>query len=305
MPDPKTPGFFNYYPDLKVEFILAELMKTSLDPDNTVIHALGIFKRRYSKDLVRGEIKEYRESKRQFLELSVHRNGLYDLLPNGLFHQPQNRKSNLNPAQAIEEHKYQKQVERESRLFFLPFEQELYRLSLFLEIEERKSIFTTQNVLNNQAFIDFWHIPDFFNEQQICNLLYILPLAASVVGDKLLTRLCFESILNDHVGIFESAPVRHEVTETGNSILNNVYLGADFVIENSFSEVAPCLEIHITPSRQEDLIQYLEGGVKMKMLEFLLGYFTPFENDVRIHLVSGEKFTLAEDPHHADRKSVV
>jgi hypothetical protein len=292
MVDPRTSYLSGHFPDLRVEFIFYELLETGLDPDDVIINALSIFKRRYSKDVVRGEIREYKESKRKYFQLEINRNGIYDLLPKGLFHQPQNRKNNTTYSQAIEEHKLQKQIESESRLFFLPFEQEIYRLALMLEAEERKSIFDVQNVFNNQVFIEFWNIPDLFNERQICNLLYILPLASFITGNHLLTRLCFESILNDRVVIRESSPLSHQDIDTGAVRLNHTRLGVDLVIENIYHEVAPCTDLFIYPSLPEDLVGYLEGGSKLKMLNFMCGYFMPFENDVRVTIMSEEKFSL-------------
>ena len=275
-----TPYLFNEYPDLKLEFILGELMESGLDPDEVVINALGIFRRRYGKDIAAGEIREYRTNKRQYVNLEINRNGIYDLLPKGLFHQPQNRINNISPAQAIEEYKLQKQIEKDSRLFFLPFEQELYRLLLLLEAEERKSIFDIQNVFRSQVFIDFWNIPDFFNARQTCNLLYILPLASFIVGNYSLTKLCLESILNDRFEIIESLPLNHTVPETGLAELNSVYLGVDFVIGENYREVAFGLDVYIHPTEAEDIISYLEGGEKLKMLQFMFDYFLPFDCDV-------------------------
>jgi type VI secretion system protein ImpH len=291
---------FNQCPDLKVEFILGELLENGLDPEDIVINAMSIFKRRYGKDIVGGEIQEYKTSRRQYLNLDINRNGIYDLLPKGLFHQPQNRKDHITPSQAIEEYKLQKHIETESRLFFLPFEQEIYRLSLLLEAEERKSIFDVRNVLKNQAFIDFWNIPDIFNEQQICSLLYILPLSSFIVGNYPLTKLCFESILNDRFEITEtSPPLIHSFIEKDHEVLNHVYLGVNFVIENNFHEVAFSLTISIYPTLEGDLVSYLEGGTKMKMLLFMFDYFLPYEMDITMNINSKENFILAEDSHHA------
>ena len=297
--DIKASYSFNQYPDLKVEFILGELMETGLDPEDVVVNALGIFKRRYGKDIAGGEVREYKTSKRQYLSLDINRNGIYDILPKGLFHQPQNRKTNISASEAIEEYKLQKRIETESRMFFLPFEQEIYRLLLLLESEERKSIFDVQNVLKNQVFIGFWGIPDIFNELQICNLLYILPLTSYIVGNYPLTKLCFESILNDRVEIDDSSPLIHPFIETDHAVLNHVYLGVSFVIENSFHEAAGSLAISIYPTREGDLVSYLEGGAKLKMLRFMFDYFLPFENDITINIISEEIFVLTEDPHHA------
>jgi type VI secretion system protein ImpH len=299
MIDSKTPYQFNQYPDLKLEFVLGELMESGLDPDEIVINALGIFRRRYGKDIAGGEIREYKANKRQYLNLDINRNGIYDLLPRGLFHQPQNKINNISPAQAIEEHKLQMQIEKDSRLFFLPFEQELYRLMLFLETEERKGIFDIQNVFRSEVFIDFWNIPDFFNERQTCNLLYLLPLASSIVGNYRLTKLCLESILNDLFEITESLPKNHTDTEAGNGELNNVYLGIDFVIGENYQEVSFGLDVFIHPTEAEDMISYLEGGEKFKILQFMFDYFLPFDCDITTHIVSDETFQLNEELHHS------
>jgi type VI secretion system protein ImpH len=290
-----TPDTFDEYPDLKLEFVLGELMESGLDPDDIIINSLGIFRRRYGKDIVAGGLREYRTSKRQYVNIDVNRDGIYDLLPMGLFHQPQNRVNNVSPTQAIEEYKLQKQIEKDSRLFFLPFEQELYRLLLLLETEERKSIFDIQNVFRSQVFIDFWNIPDIFNERQTCNLLYILPLAGSIVGNYRLTKLCLEGILNDRIEICESMPLNHSVTETGNGELNYIYLGIDFVIGENYREVSFGLDVYIHPTGAKDIISYLEGGEKLKMLRFMFDYFLPFDCDVTTHIVAEEMFELREE----------
>jgi type VI secretion system protein ImpH len=290
-----TPYPFNEYPDLKLEFILGELIESGLDPDEVIINALGNFRRRYGKDVAAGEIREYRTNRRQYMNLEINRNGIYDLLPKGLFHQPQNRINNISAAQAIDEYKLQKQIEKDSRLFFLPFEQELYRLLLLLETEERKSIFDIQNVFRSQVFVDFWSIPDFFGGRQTCALLYVLPLASFIVGNYNLTKLCLESILNDRIEIIESAPQNHLVPEDGLAELNKVYLGVNFVIGENFREVASGLDIYIHPTCSDDIISYLEGGEKLKMLQFMFDYFLPFDCDVNTHIVSDDMFELREE----------
>ena len=290
---------FNEYPDLKLEFILGELMESGLDPDEVVINALGIFRRRYGKDISTGEIREYRTNKRQYVNLDINRNGIYDLLPKGLFHQPQNRINNISPAQAIEEYKLQKQIEKDSRIFFLPFEQELYRLLFLLEAEERKSIFDVQNVFRSEVFINFWNIPDFFNEHQTCNLLYLLPLAGFIAGNYRLTKLCLESILNDRFEIIVSLPLNHSVPETGFADLNSVFLGVNFVIGEDYREVSYGLDVFIHPTEAEDIICYLEGGEKLKILQFMFDYFLPFDCDVTTHIVSGGMFELDEVTNHS------
>ena len=292
---PNDPYLFDEYPDLKMEFILGELMESGLEPDEVVINALGIFRRRYGKDIASGEMREYRTNRRKYMNLMINRNGIYDLLPKGLFHQPQNRINNNSPTQAIEEYKLQKQIEKDSRLFFLPFEQELYRLSLLLEAEERKSIFDIQNVFKSEVFIEFWNIPSIFNERQTCNLLYILPMASFIVGNYPLTKLCLESILNDRIEILDSPSLNHIVHQTAPGGLNSVYLGVNFIIEDIYHDVASSLSVLVYPTVNEDIVSYLDGGEKWSMLQFMFDYFLPFDCDVTTHIVSDEIFELNEE----------
>jgi predicted component of type VI protein secretion system len=93
----------------------------------------------------------------------------------------------------------------------------------------------------------------------------------------------------------ETLPLNHTVTEAGFAELNSVYLGVNLVIGENYREVSSSLDVNIYPTMAEDIISYLEGGEKLKMLQFMFDYFLPFEYDVTIHIVLGEKFELREE----------
>jgi hypothetical protein len=157
--------------------------------------------------------------------------------------------------------------------------------------------------MRSQEYVDFWNIPDYFNDRQICNLLYVLPLASFIVGNYNLTKLCFECILNDRIEITESLPVNHLVTEEGYAELNSVCLGVDFVIGENYREVSYGLDVFIHPSLTEDIISYLDGGEKLKMFRFMCDYFLPFDCDVTTHIVSEGLFELSEE-HNQSRLGI-
>ncbi|KAJ1498776.1 hypothetical protein HMI54_012379, partial [Coelomomyces lativittatus] len=77
----------NLAPDLKVEFILTEILEEG-DLSDIVVASKGIFKRRFKKDLEQVLLQDYREGRNQYLSIEVNRSGIYDSLPQGLFHQP-------------------------------------------------------------------------------------------------------------------------------------------------------------------------------------------------------------------------
>jgi hypothetical protein len=276
-------------PDLKVEFILSELFSNGIQPSDVIVIPQGAFSRRYSRDLISAEEGEIMGSINTFYNLKISRNSIYDALPEGLFHQPKLRKVNKSIKEVAEEIKYQRETEKSSRQFFLPIEQELFKLRTFVENEERKAIIDNSTASESRAFIEFWDLPEKLEDQQLCNLLYLLPFCNTIVGNIPLTKLCFESILNDEVEINLSRPLKHQVTEKNNVRLNSINLGTDFILGETYTETIPALEIQVRIADISELPDYLNNGKKEKILHFLFNYFLPIDHDVFISIEIEEK----------------
>ena len=79
--------------DLRMEVLMGELVENQLsDLERVAIKALGIFNRGLGRDL--GEIAVEKDDfgTVQRIVFPVHREGIYDALPKGLFHYPRNKK---------------------------------------------------------------------------------------------------------------------------------------------------------------------------------------------------------------------
>jgi len=279
--------------DLRLEVIMAELLSHGYDFDDFLIQPVGLFARRYRRDLGTVRDEEFERGSRHVVRtvLELHREGLYDALPQQLFHQPGSSASadGTPGVQAmIEDIRVQRRKEKATRLFFLPFEQEFFHFRVRIEQEERRYLTNLSARWYNEALARFWGLADSgLPPGPLTNLLYLLPLAHSITGDLARTRLCFESVLGQPVQLRVVAPQRHALpapppSQRSGNTLGNLALGRDLVLGGDYQETMPALEITLQKLSVSELETYLAGEWPAKALELLCTYFVAFETDVII-----------------------
>lgn len=324
--------------DLRLEVVLAELINQGLDPlKDVLIHTWSVFERDYRSDLdledervIIGDARsldkekkrvkigsattaiakeekpsewDYDDMMRQalFLNLVTHRDGLYDYLPEGLFHQPVSK--NRDRDSSDWSHEIAEQFEREqgARRFFQPIEQEFYHQRLFLELEERKYLLTEENLRQNdegELFRDFWRLPSgLFTIRQLNNLLHLLPVAHRITGDLELMADVFALILGVPVTFALLPPLSYPIQDqslavkSGEAIiesepddLGRLCLGS-FSLGGLYQDTMPAMEIRIGPLSAEQFVGFAPGGNSRQLLNLLEGYFIPAETTVVSHLI--------------------
>jgi hypothetical protein len=278
--------------DLRLEVILAELLAYGYEFDDFLIRPMGLFARRYRRDLGTVSDEPFERGNRPVVRtvLELHREGLYDALPQQVFHQPgtTTNEPGAGVRAMVEDIRLQRRKEKATRLFFLPFEQEFFRLRVRIEQEERRYFTNLSARWYNEALARFWGIADCgLPPEPLTNLLYLLPLAHSTTGDLARTQLYFESVLGRPVQLRTIAPQRHELPimpspqpATGGGALGNLALGRDLVLGGDYQETIPALEISIHDLSVADLEAYLADEWPAKALALLCEYFIPFETDV-------------------------
>jgi hypothetical protein len=283
--------------DLRLEVVLADLVETGVSLDNVIINPDGIFKRRYQKDIGLLEVIENLFRVKQ-LYIHVNRESIYDTLPEGLIHQPSSRKHSRSTDETLKEIKLNRQREKAARQFFLPLEQEFYRQRIMLELEERQYLLDDEDDAQSDIFMQFWNLPSFLDAWQAWNLIHLLPLTYRMVGDFAFTAQCFEMLLGDPVQIALVHPPSYQLPNTNAFILNKSQLGMNAVLGDTYRETVQAVEIRIGPLSHAEAARYLPDEKKMKILEFLCGYFIPYEHDVMHKIVMREEdsgFILSED----------
>ncbi|GAB3638351.1 hypothetical protein GCM10027422_39410 [Hymenobacter arcticus] len=278
--------------DLRLEVILAELLSYGYAFDDFLVRPVGLFARRYRRDLGAVHDEDFVRSGRPVVRtvLDLHREGLYDALPQQVFHQPGSDTPDAPPGvrAMVEDSRAQRRKEKATRQFFLPFEQEFFRCRVRIEQEERRYFTSLSPTWYNEVLAHLWGIADCgLPAGPLTNLLYLLPLAQSMVGDLARTQRCFESVLGQPVALRTVAPQRHALppapTPTGGAAagtLGHVALGHDLVLGGAYQETLPALEISLLGLSVPALEAYLAGEWPAKALAMLCEYFVAFETDI-------------------------
>lgn len=303
--------------DLRLEVILAELLDYGYDFDDFLVQPVSLFARRYRRDLGTVRDEQFERAGRPVVRtvLETHREGLYDALPQQVFHQPGSGQTGASAGvrAIIEDIRVQRRKEKSTRLFFLPFEQEFFRCRVRIEQEERHYFTNLSARWYNETLARFWGLADCgLPPVPLTNLLYLLPLAHGITGDLPRTQLCFESVLGRPVRLRVVAPLHHALpaapaaagppAETkGNplsgSTLGNLALGRDLVLGGDYQETLPALEVSLHGLAVAELEAYLSGAWPAKALALLCEYFIAFETDisVRYEMAAAEpSFRLGE-----------
>ena len=139
----------------KAEAVCASLVESGFDYNDIITNYLGTFKRIFSTDIAYFEVEEEVEKK---VKLFINRDSIYDVLPEGLFHQSRGINAVNSVSEAVAEHKRYKEEERETRKFFAPIEQVIFQFSLFAELEECNIRSTIYQGQFSHAFCEFWNI---------------------------------------------------------------------------------------------------------------------------------------------------
>ena len=298
--------------DLRIEIILAELLAYGYAFEDFVVRPLGLFARRYRRDL--GEIYDepFERGGRPVVRtvLEAHREGLYDALPQQLFHQPgSTQEHDLTGVPAmVADSQRQRRKERATRLFFLPFEQEFFRVRVRIEQEERHYFTNLSAQWYNATLASFWGIAGHgLPPGPLTNLLYLLPLASSIVGNLPRTQQCFESVLGQPVRLRMVSPLRHAIPgpapaqpQASSSALGSFSLGNDLVLGGEYQETLLALEVTLLGLSVAGLEAYLANEWPAQALALLCEYFVAFETDliVQYDMAAAEPaFVLGEGEH--------
>lgn len=111
--------------DFKAEAVAVNLLKYHRAVSNIFIQRIGINDRAYLKD-IKSITSDYLGFDEEVFIIETYREGIYDYLPEGLFHPPSLGATRKNVESVVKEIRKQKRVEEDARKFFRPFELEIF-----------------------------------------------------------------------------------------------------------------------------------------------------------------------------------
>jgi len=265
-------------PPFTAETLFVSLLEAGLDTEQIKVQHNGSFKRRYSQDVEMVEIDEC-DNKSKAL-ISLNRDGLYDVLPEGLFHQTKGS-SRVNSVEgAVEEHKQYKEEEKFARKFFAPLEQMLFLYKAMAENAERNILRDLQNGKLNSSFYEFWNISVNLPTAPAARLLRLMPYASLIKGDRENTEAALSYLLGKPVCITVNEQIQTEVfTDTRRLI--DMRLGVDTVIGASCREVQVIWNCTINDILHSELEAFAPDMAMYNILNRFTEIFIPLDVELR------------------------
>lgn len=284
-PDLKTifEELITAYDNLKAEVIVTEVNQKLTDKIDFLIKNKSSFSRPYRRDIINVNTTE--EDNQLLLELS--RNGLYDSLPETLFHNENTANKNISFS---DKRKKYKQEEKDARSFFSPIENEFFQQRLNIEENERNLLNNFYN-LEDDFLINFWNIDKSIPKEYQLKLIKLLPFSFAIAGDLELARLSLEKVLNQKV-IFKKK--YKDVVQFDTNIVKQ--LGVNLITESKQASIAqPYLEVSIGPIKENEINTIANNKGTENFINAFYSYFIPLELDVTTKLttVQNEGFTLS------------
>jgi hypothetical protein len=288
--------------DTRAEVLLWQAMCHGLQKSDFVVSNSRFFERAYTRDLS-GAVKVEDEWRRSFAEVQLTRAGLYDMLPESLFFQPDSRdfQRRAGAAEMAAQYQQNKIKEKEQRRFFQPFENEFFYQQLQLEREEINLLDALRNRMMNRFLADFWNLPAELPIGVTASLILLIPYAHLVNGNTALMNECLELLLDEPVTVtLKAAPPT--IADTSLQVgLGAQQLGDSMICGTSFMEDYPVLHYHIGPLQNSTVTGYLEGGMQYLLLETFNRFFAPAEADIITEIAiqkesGGMRFDSEEQP---------
>ena len=213
------------------------------------------------------------------MEMVINRDGIYDRLPEGIFHQTKGNSKTLTTTQMTEEYRRFRDEEKMARKFFQPLEQEFFRYSTMVEQEELNLAFGILNgTLKNELF-SFWGIPNGLPDLPVRKLVQIMPWLKRIKGNIEQTAKALELILNKPVSYKESCTKQHKIAGKPFG-LGLGELGVDTVAGSSFWEPSPCWVFFIEDIKKKEIESYRPNSPYGKLLTHFEEIFIPLQIDI-------------------------
>jgi len=268
---------------LKAEVFVAEILQSSnVNIEEIDVFYKSIFSRSYRRDVIDFHLDNYSGGYDR-LQINVARNGMYDLLPEGLFHEPIKEAK----AESFKEiRKRHKEEEKDARSFFAPIENEFFTQKVRIEQNERALIDEFIS-LKNDFLIEFWGLSNKLPKEYSLKLLKLLPFVHKISGNPELTAISLEKILDVKVAIkrtFKPYPYPPSADKVKQ-------LGVDFVlgVVESSEILYPVFEIKVGPIARKNMSKFLQNGVALKIISIFCDYFIPLEIETELEIAYSKK----------------
>ncbi len=223
--------------------------------------------------------------------VEINRSGIYDGLPEGLFHQTKRSKPFRSIEEIKDEFRANEEIEKNARKFFWPLDHELSWARVLIELNERRLTTDLLDDRSGRGVLRFWDPPEFFSEDEKGDLLMLLPLCYRLVGNLKLTAQAMEEVLQVKIDlemriIARSLEPRHNTASTDDAegALASMQLGVDSLLTGHAETLEQALLVRLGPMDAQLANTFAPGQVGRKKLDHLLCLLIRADQPVEVEL---------------------
>ncbi|GGI27609.1 type VI secretion system baseplate subunit TssG [Pedobacter mendelii] len=281
------------FTDYKAIAYAADLIERKItEADQIEIIPIGAEKRAFAKD-IESTTTYYSERRRQNrILINTNREGLYDILPEGLFHKPPRGSSGMNEEGMIKDIRERREEEKQARLFFSPFDVELNHVRIMTELYENRLDKKTTYTEFNQIFEMGWDEFSLLNKEQSIIWMHLLPEIQQKRRDIVFVSKVLTALFNlpitvvDNAAALKPLPIANELQMQ----LGKSALGIDTIIGDRFLPEQEMFNINIGPVTPQDLIKFIPGQQNRIILDMAISYLMPFDAEIEVELITAKDY---------------
>jgi hypothetical protein len=265
--------------DIRAEVIINDLLQSgALKAEEYAIRKEGQFSRAYRFDILEAKVLNSDDEKTQ-LTLSLSRDSMYDMMPEGISHNSQNDISGKEVEIMIREYYDQKKQQKAARKFFQPFENEIFEFGV--ETERFESAFLLELNGNKvpDMFYAFWNINKDFPKLLISKFIRLLPFAHKIVGNISLACHILSVLLEEEVMVNERTYQKY-TDESKATLLGETRLGLDSITGTQYDDYSKHIDIKIGPLKNSLFTDFIHTGKKKQFVDLFCEYFFPIEIEI-------------------------
>lgn len=290
--------------DFKAEAVAVNLLKYHRAVSNIFIQRIGINDRAYLKD-IKSITSDYLGFDEEVFIIETYREGIYDYLPEGLFHPPSLGATRKNVESVVKEIRKQKRVEEDARKFFRPFELEIF----FTEVSALLKEFDFEIASDTDALLktvsELWPLVKMMDKQNAYIFIHILPFFHQIRGDKAWFERCMTAFLQIPVKVTFAPNIIDGVEEDDDfMLLGNSRLGVTYIPSGKHMDGERNWVVNIGPIPYTEMKKFIDGSPFRKVLNAMYDCFLPVSVDIEENFITEKEdfsFALEDDERNSNR----
>lgn len=291
--------------DFKATSLVATLLdEWQLAEDMVEIIPNGPDRSSYAKEIAGVESYYSDTLMRERLLVRINREGLYDMLPEALFHKVPKYKEQLTKEEMMSDIRERREEEKLARAFFMPFEAALNRMRTLLVLYENRLDRKSANMSLASLFLPLWPELVDLNEEQRIIWMHMMPLIPHKRNDLFFLESVINTLFNVQAAVSYDTEcmVNVPIPSLQQGVLGKGCLAIDTFLGRSFSDIDVCVNICIGPEPVDKLLAFLPHRQNRKILQVLCGYLLAMDCkwDLTFSFLSNEQIAfLGGDNKHA------